>query len=52
MESRAQGFPTRYHDEKASAEPLGLQAPNLDTSLFQPLSTRVALLIQHPDPLG
>ncbi|MBT9588671.1 transglutaminase domain-containing protein [bacterium] len=48
----AQGFPTRYHDEKARAEPLGLQAPDLDTSLFQPLSTRVALLIQHPRPFG
>ncbi|MBS2039554.1 transglutaminase domain-containing protein [bacterium] len=48
----ALGFPTRFHDQDAQPEELGMRVPSLSKFLFQPLKTRVALLDQHPRPFG
>lgn len=48
----AGSFPTRPHSEGAEPEDLKMVTPPLNESYFQSLSTRVALLIQHPRPFG
>lgn len=48
----AQSFPTRYYDKDAKPEELGMHVPELSSWNFKQLSTRVALLDQHPRPFG
>ena len=48
----ANSFPNRYFSPKAQPQPLGMQLPPLNRFYFHRLSTRVALLRQHPRPFG